>query len=117
MAPREHAALNIEISITGGVPTEQPAAGHGHQADQPHGHLPGLVTVIHRHPVTISQPQVTSLVPDDSITVTVALVIHSHPVGTILTISNDTLGIDISINITARFSVPRDYCRINSSPF
>ena len=54
--------------------------------------IPCLVTVIHRQSVAIAQAKVTSLPEgDDSITVTIALVIHSHPVGPIGTIGNDSL--------------------------
>ena len=46
----EHAALDVEVSITRGVPTEQP----------------GLVSVIHSKPVAVAKSQVSVLVPDCS---------------------------------------------------
>jgi len=64
-------------------------------------HSPGLVTIIQSYPVTVAQAKVASLPEcDDSITITIALVIHSHPVGSIITVSND----------------PLQYCNFNTSP-
>ena len=50
VAAGEHAALDVEVSITSGVPTEQP----------------GLVSVIYSQSVTVAQSQVSVLVPDCS---------------------------------------------------
>ena len=68
--------MYVEVSVTGGVPTEQS----------------GLVAVIHGQPVAVAQPEVAVLVPDGSVAVAVALVVHSHPVGTVGPVSYDALG-------------------------
>merc|ERR1719189_1708489 len=74
--PVEHGALHVEVAVAGGVPTEQP----------------GMVPVIHRQPVAVAKSQVSVFVPDSSVTVSVSLVIHSHPVGAVRAVSNDPLG-------------------------
>ena len=75
----EHGALDVQVSVTGGVSAEQP----------------GLESVIHHQPVAVAEPQVAVLVPDGPVTVSAALVIHSDPVRPVLTISDDALDITL----------------------
>ena len=64
MTAGEHAALYVHEPITSGVSTEETS----------------LVSIIHGESVTVSQTQVTILIEYCPVTVTTALVIHSHPV-------------------------------------
>merc|ERR1719500_547492 len=68
MAAREHGAVYVHVTITSTVATE----------------LPGLVAIIQSDDsVTVSQAQVPSLVPKDTLTVSIPLVINCHPVRSI----------------------------------
>ena len=102
MAARQHRALYVEVSFTGGVPTEQPAQWGDDDDDDDDGDLPGVMTIIHSYSVTVAQTKVPSLVPDSPSAVTRAMVINSHPVRTILTISNNTLHSHIHTNNNKR---------------
>ena len=72
---REHGALYVEVTITGGVPTEQSR----------------LLAVIQGQSVAVAEPEVPVLVPDGAVAVAGALVVHSHPVGTVRAVSYDAL--------------------------
>ena len=72
---REHGALYVEVTITGGVPTEQSR----------------LLAVIQGQSVAVAEPEVPVLVPDGAVAVAGALVVHCHPVGTVRAVSYDAL--------------------------
>lgn len=61
--------------------------GHGDQSSK------YLMTVIDWESVTVSQTKVSILVEDGAIAVSIALVVHSHPMRAILSISNNSLHI------------------------
>merc|ERR1719411_1539812 len=75
MTSRQHGALNVHKSVAGGVSTKQSC----------------LMSIVNGESVAVSKSEVSVLVEDGSVTVSAALVVHGHPVGAILAVSNNSL--------------------------
>ena len=75
MTSRQHVALNVHEPVTRGVSTKQSR----------------LVSIINGESVAVAKSEVSVLVEDGSVTVSAALVVHGHPVGAILAVSNNSL--------------------------
>ena len=75
MTSRQHVALDVHEPVTRGVSTKQSR----------------LVSIINGESVAVAKSEVSVLVEDGSVTVSAALVVHSHPVGTVRAVSYDAL--------------------------
>ena len=75
VAAAQHGAVNVEEAVAGGVAAEEAR----------------LVAVVDGEAVAVAEAEVAVLVPDRAVAVPAALVVHRHPVGPILPVSNDSL--------------------------
>ena len=75
VAAAQHGAVNVEEAVAGGVAAEEAR----------------LVAVVDGEAVAVAEAEVAVLVPDRAVAVPAALVVHRHPVGPILPVSDDSL--------------------------
>ena len=75
VAAAQHGAVNVEEAVAGGVAAEEAR----------------LVSVVDGEAVAVAEAEVAVLVPDRAVAVPAALVVHRHPVGPILPVSDDSL--------------------------
>ena len=57
------------------------------------------MAIVNSHSVAVSKSEVSCLVPDDTVAVTIAMIVNGYPVRAISTVSNDSLEfVDASTN-------------------